>query len=87
MDQLETLAIQERTEPRDGAPGRGERITLRRIVVTREVADRRPRAHVFGVSAKLLESVGPVGARKDVNTAIDVIGVMTDEHHPGLIEP
>jgi hypothetical protein len=81
------LAIQEWTKPGDNAPGGRSCFALRRILTTREIADRSPRTHVLRIFAELLEAIGSIGARKDVHAAIAFVSLMTDENQPRLIEP
>lgn len=80
------LRVQEWPKPRDISTRGHEDLRDGRVLVAREVARRRPRAHILGVPAELFEAESAVRSREHVHAVSPVEGLMAGQHGPRSIE-
>jgi hypothetical protein len=64
------------SQPRNGLLGGDYRRGLGRVLATREVANRRPGAHIRGILTKFLESPAAIGPREHVNAPSALWGLV-----------
>ena len=79
---LQASVLEDGSKPRNGLLRGVNRPGLGRVLATREVANRRPGAHVLGILTKLLESPRAIGPREHVNAPIALWGFMARNDEP-----
>ncbi len=86
LDPRVRSAANEWREPWDRFARGANGVSLCGVLATREVADRRPCAHVLWIPTELFEPEGVVWPLEDVDTAIALEGLVTCEDQPRFVE-